>query len=151
MREVSVPVLVEREDLPSALSILHERNRVAPNHVAFGRIVNGQIVDVTTAEFAKQVRSLAVGLVAAGVGVGDRVAIMSPTCYEWSVANFAIWEAGGVAVPVYHTASVAQVGVFSANVTSVLLSAVDPRSVRCSVKRNPNAKSGVLVGLSPAT
>lgn len=105
-----MPVLVEREDLPSALSILHERNRVAPNHVAFGRIVNGQIVDVTTAEFAKQVRSLAVGLVAAGVGVGDRVAIMSPTCYEWSVANFAIWEAGGVAVPVYHTASVAQVG-----------------------------------------
>lgn len=109
MREVSVPVLVERDDLPSASSILHERNRVAPNHVAFGRQTDLGIVDVTTSEFLEEVRALAIGLVAAGVNAGDRVAIMSPTCYEWSVANFAIWEAGAVVVPVYSTAAISQV------------------------------------------
>ncbi len=108
MREVNVPVLTEREDLPSVSSILHERLNVAPRHVAFGRTIDGEIVDVTTAEFYREVRSIALGLLAAGVKQSDRVVIMSPTRYEWSVASFAIWEAGAVVVPVYDTASVSQ-------------------------------------------
>ncbi len=108
MRETTVPALIERKDLASVSSILHERLDVAPEHDAFGRMVDGEIIDVTTAEFYQEVRSIALGLVAAGVDPGDRIAIMSPTCYEWSVASFAIWEAGAVVVPVYDTASVLQ-------------------------------------------
>ena len=108
MREARVPVLIEREDLPSVSSILYDRLNVAPRHVAFGRLIDGAMVDVTTAEFYQEVRSFAIGLVAAGVNPGDSVAIMSPTRYEWAVASFAIWEAGAVVVPVYDTASVSQ-------------------------------------------
>jgi len=53
--------------------------------------------------------SLAKGLVAAGVGEGDRVALMAKTRYEWTLADFAIWFAGAVTVPVYETSSAEQV------------------------------------------
>src|SRR5262249_31359094 len=44
-----------------------------------------------------------------GVSAGDRVAIMSRTSYEWSLLDFAAWEAGAVPVPIYETSSAEQV------------------------------------------
>lgn len=65
--------------------------------------------DVTAAEFDRDIRALAKGLVAAGVEVGDRVAIMSRTRYEWTLADFALWSVGAVPVPVYETSSADQI------------------------------------------
>ncbi len=65
--------------------------------------------DVTAAEFWAQVQALAKGFVAAGVGTGARVAIMSRTRYEWTLTDFALWTAGAVPVPVYETSSAEQV------------------------------------------
>ena len=50
-------------------------------------------------------RRLAKGLIAAGVGPGDRVGLMCKTRYEWTVVDFAIWHIGGVTVPIYETSS----------------------------------------------
>lgn len=108
--EASRPLLVEREDLRSTSDLLVDRWRRAPEHIAFGRRVADRLVDVTTADFAAEVDALARGLVAAGVQPADRVAVMSATRYEWAVADFAIWAVGAVVVPVYETASLAQVG-----------------------------------------
>lgn len=108
MREAHIPVLIEREDLPSVSSILHERFAVAPEHIALGKVTGNTIQDLTTSEFYHEVRSVAAGLVSVGVRPNEAVAIMSPTCYKWSVASFAIWEAGAVLVPIYDTASVLQ-------------------------------------------
>jgi long-chain acyl-CoA synthetase len=47
---------------------------------------------------------------ASGIGLGERVAIMSKTRYEWALADFAIWTAGAVSVPIYETSSALQVG-----------------------------------------
>ncbi len=52
---------------------------------------------------------LAKGLIAAGIGPGDRVAIMSKTRYEWTLIDYAIWTAGAVTVPIYETSSAEQV------------------------------------------
>nr|WP_228500968.1 AMP-dependent synthetase/ligase [Nocardioides agariphilus] len=65
---------------------------------------------VTAAEFLDQVRGVAKGLIAAGVGAGDRVALISRTRYEWTLFDYAIWFAGGVGVPVYETSSAEQLG-----------------------------------------
>ena len=65
--------------------------------------------DVTTAEFRTDVAALAKGLIAAGIGAGDRVALLSRTRYEWTVADYAIWSAGAVTVPIYETSSAEQV------------------------------------------
>ena len=64
---------------------------------------------MTAAQFLEQVRAVAKGLVAAGVGEGDRVALISKTRYEWTLLDYAIWCAGAVTVPVYETSSAEQV------------------------------------------
>lgn len=109
MRETTIPLAIERPDLLRISDILEYRVRADPEHVAFARRVNGELTDVTTAQFFQEVRALAKGLVAAGVQHGEPVAIMSPTRYEWAVADFAIWTIGAVVVPIYDTASPTQI------------------------------------------
>lgn len=68
----------------------------------------GNWVDVTGSAFRTQVVELAKGLMAAGIGAGDVVGIMSRTRFEWTLIDFACWYAGAVVVPVYETSSPAQ-------------------------------------------
>jgi long-chain acyl-CoA synthetase len=70
---------------------------------------DGQWRDVTWKEFGDEVAGVAKGLIASGVGPGDRVALQARTRYEWTVCDFAIWTAGAVTVPVYETSSADQV------------------------------------------
>lgn len=64
---------------------------------------------ITAAQFRSQVRGVAKGLIAGGLQIGDRVAILSRTRFEWTVADYAIWYAGCVTVPIYETSSPEQV------------------------------------------
>jgi long-chain acyl-CoA synthetase len=64
---------------------------------------------VTAKEYEAEIRSVAKGLIASGISIGDRVAIMAKTRYEWTVLDFAIWYAGAVPVPIYETSSAEQV------------------------------------------
>jgi long-chain acyl-CoA synthetase len=77
--------------------------------VSFRRRVEGGWVDVTAADFAKQVTSVAKGLIASGIEHGDRVALLSKTRYEWTLLDYAIWAVGGSTVPIYETSSSEQV------------------------------------------
>lgn len=80
-----------------------------PTRVALGRKDEaGRWRDVTAAEFRDEVLSLAKGLLADGVRFGDRVAIMAPTRYEWTLFDFALWTIGAQVVPVYPTSSAEQ-------------------------------------------
>ncbi len=65
--------------------------------------------DVSAAQFNEQVRAAAKGIVARGVVPGSPVAILSPTSYEWTVLDFALWSVGCFAVPVYDSSSVEQI------------------------------------------
>jgi long-chain acyl-CoA synthetase len=80
-----------------------------PQHVALRRRVGGSWADVTAGQFADQVTALAKGLIASGLAPGDRVAVMSKTRYEWTVADFALFTIGAVVVPIYETSSAEQV------------------------------------------
>lgn len=82
----------------------------APDAVVFSRRVGEEWTDVTAAEFLDEVRAVAKGLVAAGVEVGDRVALLSKTRYEWTLLDYATWFAGAVGVPIYETSSAEQIG-----------------------------------------
>jgi long-chain acyl-CoA synthetase len=64
---------------------------------------------VTAREVEEEIRATAKGLIAAGVQIGDRVAIMARTRYEWTILDFATWFAGGVVVPIYDTSSAEQI------------------------------------------
>ena len=65
--------------------------------------------EVTATRFREDIDSLAKGFLGAGIAPGDRVAIMSRTRYEWTLADFALWSVGAVPVPVYETSSASQV------------------------------------------
>ena len=109
MQEYSSPQLVE---LPAGAALpdaVTARAASAPDSVVFTRKVDGRWAPVTAAEFATEVSALAAGLVAQGVGAGDRVGLMSRTRYEWTLCDYAIWTAGAVTVPIYETSSAEQV------------------------------------------
>ncbi|MEV0245271.1 long-chain fatty acid--CoA ligase [Nocardia sp. NPDC050712] len=81
----------------------------SPDAVLFD-VPNGRggFDDVTAAQFAKTVTGVAKGLIASGIGFGDRVAIMAPTRYEWVVIDFAIWAVGGCTVAIYDSSAAEQ-------------------------------------------
>ena len=56
-------------------------------------------------QLRQSVREIAKGLMALGVEPGDRVAILSNTRVEWTLADLAAIAAGSVVVPVYQTNS----------------------------------------------
>lgn len=110
MREFSLPALYE---VPADGNLTDLIRRNAAQHPAVPVIARknagGEWQDVTATDFFAEVRAAAKGLIASGVRPGDRVALMSPTRYEWTLFDFAIWSAGAVAVPVYETSSAEQV------------------------------------------
>ena len=109
MREYASPALT---DVPSRGTLTDDVVRNAAEHpdtVAFSRRAGDRWLDVTAAEFLAQVTAVAKGLVACGVGPGDRVGLLSRTRYEWTLLDYAIWFAGAVSVPVYETSSADQV------------------------------------------
>ena len=52
----------------------------------------------TYAQFEADVAGLARGLLAAGIGVGDRVGIWSPNCAEWVLLQYAAAKSGAILV-----------------------------------------------------
>ncbi|MDV8001873.1 long-chain fatty acid--CoA ligase [Rhodococcus sp. IEGM 1408] len=110
MREyVAAPATFTVPDDWSCAQAAYDRAEQTPDNVAFQRPVGGSWTDVTNSEFAETVRAVGRGLVARGVGSGDRVALLSSTRYEWNVVDFAIWAAGAVTVPVYDSSSAEQI------------------------------------------
>jgi long-chain acyl-CoA synthetase len=79
------------------------------DRVALRRLVDGAWKDVTSGQFKAEVEDLAKGLIAAGIQHGDRIAIMSATRYEWTLADYAGWFVGATVVPIYETSSAEQV------------------------------------------
>jgi long-chain acyl-CoA synthetase len=89
--------------------LLLEQYAADPVRALYSRKVRGGWTDVPARQFLEQVSALAKGLIAGGITPGETVAVMSGTRFEWTVADFAIWFAGGVTVPIYETSSASQV------------------------------------------
>jgi long-chain acyl-CoA synthetase len=69
----------------------------------------GQWVRISSAEFVRRVRHIALGLADLGIQPNDRVALISENRPEWSIVDLAILSLGGVTVPIYTTQSVEQI------------------------------------------
>jgi long-chain acyl-CoA synthetase len=108
--EFGIPALIEVPDDAGLADVVFTRAASDPDGVMLRRRAAGaQWQDVTAADFRSEVSALAKGLIAAGIQPGDRVALMSRTRYEWTLADYAVWAAGAVTVPVYETSSAEQV------------------------------------------
>lgn len=116
IKEYTSDLLVNPENgYRNITDLLEKRYAQAPNHIAFEipeRTPTGNIsswTPVTTADFRRQVRSLAKGIIAAGVPVGETLAVLSPTRYEWALIDNAALYAGTVVVPIYDSCSPHQI------------------------------------------
>ena len=121
MREYSTPAVVEVPASARLTDTVFERAESDPGRVILRRKTGPASSrarpgdretawrDVTAREFRDEVAALAKGFMAAGIGEGDRVGLMSRTRYEWTVLDYALWAAGAVPVPVYETSSAEQV------------------------------------------
>jgi long-chain acyl-CoA synthetase len=108
--EYGIPALIEVPDDAGLADVVFSRAAADPDEVMLRRrAADGRWQDVTAAQFRSDVSGLAKGMIAAGIQPGDRVALMSRTRYEWTLADYAIWAAGAVTVPVYETSSAEQV------------------------------------------
>ncbi len=122
MREFEVPQSYSISDDVSMADTVFRFEKECPQHIPFKRLVDGAWVNVTAAEFAAQVTAVAKGLMASGIELGDRVAILSATRYEWVVLDYAIWTAGGCTVAIYETSSADQAQwILEDSATSILV------------------------------
>ena len=69
-----------------------------PGHDAL--VVRHQGIRWTYAEYAREIEKLATGLLALGIGPGDRVGIWAPNCFEWCLTQFATARIGAILVNV---------------------------------------------------
>jgi long-chain acyl-CoA synthetase len=109
MNEISIPPLVPAATAGNLTKLISERAWFEPERITMSRPLGEGWQPVTAKEVEEEIRATAKGLVAAGVQIGDRVAIMARTRYEWTILDFATWFAGGVVVPVYDTSSAEQI------------------------------------------
>ncbi|MDP5227354.1 MULTISPECIES: AMP-dependent synthetase/ligase [Arthrobacter] len=127
MTEFTTPLLSDLDPAWNVTDILLERVRATPDRPVYavhdtarkstaqnsGTARPAGELDgwstLSAEEFLRRVRALSKGLIAGGLEPGDAVAVMSRTRFEWTLADFAIWHAGGVTVPIYETSSASQI------------------------------------------
>jgi long-chain acyl-CoA synthetase len=109
MNEITIPSIIPPAVVGNLTNLIAERAWFEPERVVVSRPLGDGWQAVTAKEYEAEIRSVAKGLIASGISIGDRVAIMAKTRYEWTVLDFAIWFAGAVPVPIYETSSAEQV------------------------------------------
>jgi long-chain acyl-CoA synthetase len=88
------------QDLP--LQRLYLWERTLPAHVILTQPFDGgQLRNTTWRELADQARRVATFLKSQGWPQDSRIAILGKNSAEWLIADFAIWMAGYVSVPLY--------------------------------------------------
>ncbi|MBL0727286.1 AMP-binding protein [Piscinibacter sp. HJYY11] len=90
-----------------ALARLYHFESVETDRVAFvqpmGAGFAGEVREVTWGDAIDQARRIAQHLRTMGLPPGSRIAILSKNCVHWLLADYAIWMAGHVSVPLYPT------------------------------------------------
>jgi long-chain acyl-CoA synthetase len=109
MNEVTNPAIIPAATAGNLTNLIAERAWFEPDRITMSRPLGEGWQPLTARQVEEEIRATAKGLVAAGINIGDRVAIMARTRYEWTVLDFAIWYAGGCVVPIYETSSAEQV------------------------------------------
>jgi len=91
---------------PQALALqrLYHWERHAPDRVAFTQPMGGGVLrEWRWREAADEARRMAAHLQGLDLPPGSRIAILSKNTVWWMLADFAIWMAGHVSVPLYPT------------------------------------------------
>jgi long-chain acyl-CoA synthetase len=87
-----------------ALQRLYHWERTAPGRVVLTQPVSGgNVNEFTWRDILDQTRRMAAHLLSLGFEPGTRVGILAKNAAHWLMADFAVWMAGLVSVPLYPT------------------------------------------------
>jgi long-chain acyl-CoA synthetase len=104
---------------------------------------SGGWVGLSWEDLGERVRAVAAGLIASGIQPGDRVALMSATRFEWTIADLAIISAGAVTVPIYETSSPAQCGwILRDSGATMAIAATTDQADRLNTAREDTSSDG---------
>ena len=120
---------VVHDRAPDVARMFLDRVAATPDREAYRFPAGAAWESRTWQQTADEVRRLAAGLVALGVGPEQRVAIASGTRYEWIVADLAIMCAGAATTTVYPSMIGADVAYILADSDSVVVFAEDAGQV----------------------
>lgn len=74
--------------------------------ILFNKKSNGSWQSYSSSSFVQSVHELALGFLELGLGIGDKIAIISNNRTEWNIVDFAVQLIGGVTVPIYPTITI---------------------------------------------
>ncbi|MFM7079182.1 MAG: AMP-dependent synthetase/ligase [Bacteroidota bacterium] len=85
--------------------ILDHQLKNTPQECALAGKEQGKWVSYSTEQFKRMADNLSYGLLQLGVGIGDKVALISNNRPEWNFADMGILQTGAINVPIYPTIS----------------------------------------------
>ena len=102
---------------------------------------------ISTEDFCRRVRRLALGLKRLGVGRGDRVGLLSENRPEWSASDHAILAIGAVTAPIYPTLTPDQIAwiLKDCGAVAVIVATAEHAAKVASVRRDLPALRHVVV------
>ena len=109
--------LPPRETLPALI----RRSLAQPRAAALVERVDGTWTPTSSDQLLARVTALACAIRDAGLGQGDRVALIAADCVDWIVADFATLFAGCVVVPIFPTQASDQVAYILQNSEAKLI------------------------------
>ncbi|MEV4544865.1 AMP-dependent synthetase/ligase [Micromonospora echinaurantiaca] len=115
--------------VPTIAARVRERARATPQRVALREKVRGIWQEVTWAAYWDTAQTVAHGLLALGVGPGERVAVLAENRREWLWTDVATVAVRGVTVGLYPTNPAAEIGYLLAHSGARVLVAEDQEQV----------------------
>ncbi|MFA5939679.1 MAG: AMP-binding protein [Sinimarinibacterium sp.] len=85
------------------LACLYHWEKTRPDAIHFTQPVGGKVVEYTWAQIMDQVRRMAAHLKSMNFPAGSQIALLGKNSAHWIMADWAIWMAGHVSVPLYPT------------------------------------------------
>lgn len=95
-----------RMEITRVFDLLEHQSIHFPKRDALAAKEYGGWVTYSTQDFIDYSNRIALGLRQLGIGVGDKVAIISPNRPEWNFVDFGIQKIGAVSVPMYPTLTI---------------------------------------------
>jgi long-chain acyl-CoA synthetase len=87
---------------PSPLEKFYHNEKTLAERTCFVQPhAGGRVEEFSWSQHADQVRRMAAHLKSLSLEPGSRIALMSNNCAHWIMADFAIWMAGHISVPLY--------------------------------------------------
>lgn len=102
MRQSRPDLLSQAAQFNGLGDVVYEHANTSPRAGMFSRQTSeGSWEEISASGFLGEVTAAAKGMIAAGIGAGDRVVLVCGTRYEWVLLAFAAWVVRAIVVPVH--------------------------------------------------